>query len=496
MKVEFLSSQVSAEADLYVVGVYQGSSEGPFEGELSTIDERLSNAITSLLKSEEITGKANEVTLLHTFGKLAAKKVLVLGLGELDKYDEQAVRKSAATIVKTARKEKLAKVASPIFKGANDQVSYGFAKAFAEGIHLANYEFEGYNSKREESTCLDAFYITGLDSDEASRGLDAGHAYAEGTNLARQLVNTPGNLLTPTDFANQALEVAKRHGFESEILDVEDMKRFGMGGLLAVASGSQQPPKMIVLKYQGKSEWTDVLGLVGKGITFDTGGISIKPAADMDLMKTDMGGGAAVLGAMETIGRLKPAVNVVAVIPATENMSGGAAYKPGDVITTMSGKTIEVLNTDAEGRIVLADGVFYAKHLGANRIIDLATLTGAVVIALGDVTTGAMTNNDEFLSEFLACAGTTGEKVWQLPTFDEYKEQIKSSVADVANIGGRGAGSITAGLFIGTFVEDTPWIHLDIAGTAYLKKETDLGPKGATGVMVRTLVEFTTQQAE
>ncbi|WP_339061255.1 leucyl aminopeptidase [Tepidibacillus marianensis] len=324
-------------------------------------------------------------------------------------------------------------------------------------------------------------------------GIECGTAYGEGTNVARDLVNTPGNLMTPTNMAEKAVEIARRYGMEYEVLVREDMERLGMGGLLAVAQGSEQPSKLIVLKYRGKEKWDDVLGFVGKGLTFDSGGISLKPPANMDEMKTDMAGGAAVLGAMEAVGKLRPKINIVAVIPSTENMPSGKAYKPGDVIRTMSGKTIEILNTDAEGRLVLADGITYARKLGATRIIDLATLTGAILVALGTVTTGAFTNDTSFLDDFKKSSQKAGERIWQLPTYTEYKEQIKSQIADLKNTGGRNAGSITAALFLEAFTEDTPWIHLDIAGTAYTSKETATTPKGATGVMVRSLIQIAKQ---
>ncbi|WP_369345659.1 leucyl aminopeptidase [Caldalkalibacillus mannanilyticus] len=306
--------------------------------------------------------------------------------------------------------------------------------------------------------------------------------------LARDLVNVPANLLTPTKLAEKALEIAEAHQLECHILDREEMEKLGMGALLAVAQGSEEPPKMIVLKYQGLDKWENVLSFVGKGITFDTGGISLKTPANMDEMKGDMGGSATVLGVMEVVGRLKPKCNVLAVIPSTENMPSGKALKPGDVITSMSGKTIEVKNTDAEGRLILADGVTYAKQLGANYIVDVATLTGAVLIALGDCTTGAVTNHEDFMIEVLESAEEASEWVWRLPNYPAYKEMVKSSaVADLNNAPGRLAGSITAGLFIGEFAEETPWVHLDIAGTAWSGKENDLCRKGGTGAMVRTL---------
>ena len=491
MKFEFTNQPVvTIEADLLVLGQFSDSKKP--EGKLAEVDEALNGAISELMQEEEITGKLKEATLVHTLGKISSKRVLVVGLGNKDKFDQDMVREVAAVATKVAKKLKSNVVASCPFGINHPNIhEHHVTHSFAEGMLLADYAFEGYGSEKEKGHAIGKILLLADNpSDELVYGIECGSAYAEGTKLARDLVNTPGNMMTPTDMANTAVEIANRYGMEYEILEREDMERLGMGGLLAVAQGGEQPPKMIVIKYRGREEWDDVLGFVGKGLTFDSGGISLKPGAGMDEMKMDMGGGAAVLGAMEAIGRLKPKVNVVAVIPSTENMPSGKAYKPGDVIKTMSGKTIEVLNTDAEGRIILSDGITYAKQLGASRIIDLATLTGAVLVALGNVTTAAMTNNDDFLKDFTKSAKKAGEKVWQLPTFDEYKEQIKSQIADLKNTGGRFAGSITAGLFLGAFAEETPWIHLDIAGTAWSDKETATTQKGGTGVMVRSLVQI------
>jgi leucyl aminopeptidase len=318
-----------------------------------------------------------------------------------------------------------------------------------------------------------------------------GYAFGKGTNSARTLVNTPGNLLTATDLANYAKDLAVKYNFEAEILEKDEIEKLGMGALLAVNKGSEEPPKMIVLKYQGKEQWTDVIGLVGKGITFDTGGYSIKTKQGIVGMKTDMGGAAAVLGAMEIIGELKPEQNVVAVIPSTDNMISGGAFKPDDVITSMSGKTIEVLNTDAEGRLVLADAVTYAKHHGADYLVDVATLTGGVITALGLHTTGAMTNHEGLYEQVLEASMESGEPIWQLPLFEIEKERVRNSkVADLNNSPGSEGHAIMGGAFIGEFAEGTPWVHLDIAGTATTSKDHNLGPAGATGVMSRTLAVF------
>jgi leucyl aminopeptidase len=496
VKIQFVTqSTTTSQVDLLAFGLFQGNDA--FDGELADVDNALGGAVSDIVKQGDITGKFKETLVLHTFGKIPAKRILLVGLGESGQFTDEKARIAAAIVVRQAKKFKAQTVASTLF--GFESLGTLAAQRFAEGAYLADYHFEGYASNKDEEppSKLGLIHVHVKEmSDELTQALQLGQAYAQGTNFARTLVNTPANMMTPTIMADYAIDLAKRYGMEYEVLERADMERFEMGGILAVASGSQEPPKMIVLKYQGRDNWDDVIGFVGKGITFDSGGLSIKSASGMEEMKMDMGGGAAVLGAMEVIGQLKPNVNVVAVVGCTENMPSGSSYRPGDIIKTMSGKTIEVLNTDAEGRIVLADAIAYAKHLGATRLIDVATLTGAVVVALGNVTTAAMTNNEGFLADFMSAAKRAGEKVWQLPTFDEYKEQIKSQIADVVNTGIPGAGSITAALFVGTFVEDTPWIHLDIAGTAWVKKDTEVFEKGATGVMVRSLAELARQYAK
>ncbi|MFV9511550.1 leucyl aminopeptidase [Tepidibacillus sp. LV47] len=491
MKIEFTNLDVAKiKADLLVFGHY--FDEKKPQGKLAELDQLLDGAISELIQQGDITGKEKETVLIHTFGKIPAPKVLVIGLGNYDRFDQDKVREVAAIAVKQGIKVKAKQIASVPFGIHHTHIhEHHVTHSFAEGALLASYHFEGYGSKKEEQFQVELIQLMADHvSDELVYGIECGTAYGLGTNLARDLVNTPGNLMTPAKMAEKAVEIARRYGMEYEVLGKEELERLEMGGLLAVSQGSDQPPKMIMIKYRGKEQWDDVLGFVGKGITFDSGGISLKPSANMDEMKTDMAGGAAVLGAMEAIGRLRPKVNIVAVIPSCENMPSGKAYKPGDVIRTMSGKTVEVLNTDAEGRLILADGITYAKKLGATRIIDIATLTGAILVSLGTITTGAFTNDSSFLDDFQKAAKKAGEKIWQLPTFDEYKEQIKSQIADLKNTGGRDAGSITAALFLAAFAEDTPWIHLDIAGTAYTSKESPTTPKGATGVMVRSLVQI------
>lgn len=489
MNVNVVQSKVSnVDTDLLVFGFFK---DKPLTQDgFSDLDVLFEGGLSSFIQDDQFTSKSKETHLIHTFGKSKAKKLMLVGLGEEKEYSFEKAREIVGHITREALKLKQKKVSYCFDSFVTSEGSkLEIAHAIAEASQLAAYRFADYKTDKKEERSLETVsLIVSETDDEIEQAVNAGEAYAEGTCIARDLVNTPGNLLTPTHLAEKAIEIAERHGMEYSILERAEMEKLGMGALLAVAQGSEQPPKMIVIKYKGQQNWDNVLAFVGKGLTFDTGGISLKPSANMDEMKMDMGGSASVLGAMEVIGRLKPNCNILAVIPSSENMPNGNALKPGDVITSLSGKTIEVKNTDAEGRLILADGITYAKQLGASYIVDLATLTGAVLVALGDCTTGAVTNNEELMIEVLESAQEAGELMWRLPNFEPYKEMLKTSeVADLNNSPGRLAGSITAGLFLGEFAEDTPWVHLDIAGTAWTGKGNDLTTKGGTGVMVRTL---------
>jgi leucyl aminopeptidase len=365
------------------------------------------------------------------------------------------------------------------------------AAAIAEGTALGLYRFLRHK-KADDDADLEALTIVEHDAAKLAalqKGVDRGLILAEATNFCRDLANEPSNYLTPTELADRAKAIADKTGLECEIHGPDWLREKGMGGVLGVAKGSEEEPRFIVMRYKGAGDARPV-ALVGKGITFDTGGISIKPAAGMEEMKGDMAGGASVIAAMSAIARLRPNVNVVGIVPATENMPGGAAIKPGDVLVTMKGKTIEVINTDAEGRLILSDGLAFAVEEGATAIIDVATLTGAISIALGNVAMGAMTNNEALYGRLKKAADAAGEKIWELPMWDEYKDQIKSEVADMKNTGGRGAGSITAAMLLREFVDDTPWVHLDIAGVDTYDREKGVIVKGASGIPVRTLVHF------
>lgn len=475
--------------ELLIIGLYDRPIK--FEGELAELDEALNGQLTELVKEGDISAKKKETALIPTLGRVPVKRLLFIGLGKDKKADFQEMKEAIGAAAKTIKKVRLSSIAVALDSFVCERIEADdAAHAFSEAFGLASYEFKGYKqqSNDPEQAVEQVTVYTKAEAGVVSAALHVGYVFSQGTNSARTLVNTPGNLLTASDMADYARKLAETYDFEVEILEKEDIEKLGMGAFLAVNQGSVEPPKMITLKYHGQEEWKDVLGLVGKGITFDTGGYSIKPKTGIVGMKTDMGGAAAVFGAMEIIGELKPQQNVVAVIPATDNMISGEAFKPDDVITSMSGKTIEVLNTDAEGRLVLADAMTYAKHHKADYLVDVATLTGGVVVALGDDKTGALTNNEEFFEEVLEASNEAGEFIWRLPLTEKDKQRIRSSkIADLNNSPGREGHAIMGGGFVGEFAEDTPWVHLDIAGTADSSKASALGPAGATGVMARTL---------
>lgn len=482
-------NSLDAQHEALVIGLFEDDKKPT--GMIKELDDLLEGYIVELLQDDQISAKKNKLSKLYPFGKVKAKRIYFVGLGKKKDLSFEGVREALGAAVKQLNKDKTVEVSFDLTSFSTSRLEEEqLSQAVAEAVYLASYQFEDYKEKSNEvNKKIERVHVyANGDVNEVEAGLEAGQAYGEGTNLARNLGNTPGNLMTPTDLATQAEEIANRYGMEYEVLEKEDMEKLGMGALLAVAQGTDQPPKMIVMKYRGREKWDNVLSFVGKGLTFDAGGISIKPAANMHEMKMDMGGSAAVLGAMEAIGQLKPNTNVLAVIPSSENLINGSALKPGDVITSLAGKTIEVRNTDAEGRLILADGIAYAKQLGANYIVDVATLTGAALVALGTCTTGAVTNDEELMEDVLMSANEVGELMWRLPNFDPYKELLKTSdVADLNNSPGRNGGAITAGLFLGEFAGDTPWVHLDIAPTGWSDKETPLSTKGASGVMVRTL---------
>nr|WP_309242111.1 leucyl aminopeptidase [Paenibacillus sp. S150] len=454
--------------------------------------------INLLAQAGLFAGKLNQTYVLPAEGQPGPAAVILAGSGSALLGAEE-LRVIAAQAARAALRLKAARLIIRIPDSLSLLTAIGAeaaGQALAEGLVLGAYRRTHYKREQPVYTGLESavFHLernaVEAESKEWTQGIVRGKAFAEATNLARNLTNLPGNLLTPSELAVAAIEVAERHGFPAEVLDELEIEQKGMGGLLAVGKGSAHPPRMIVIRYQGTARWENVTAIVGKGITFDTGGISLKRAPGMEEMISDMGGAAAVLGVMEALGILRPQINVVMLIPSAENMPAANAFKPGDIVTSLSGRTIEILNTDAEGRVVLADALTYAREWGAERIIDVATLTGAVLSILGDIATGAVTNDEGMMEAFRAASIRSGERIWQLPAYPEFRELLRSEVADLRNTAGRYGGAATAGLFIGEFADGLPWIHLDIAGTAFLPKERGVNPKGATGVMVRTLLEY------
>ncbi len=468
-------------------------------GATGVVDRALDGAITQLITAGEIKGKAGELTLVHSLGRIPASRVIVAGLGKQAEFSADCVRRVSAEASRFARSRAARRVATIVHgAGAGGLPPDRSAQAITEGAILGLYRFRRHISKEPENGDIEQLLI--VEKDEAQRGpLDkgcaAGRITAEAVNFARDMINEPANFMTPNTMAELARDLARDCGLGLTVLERAQMRELGMGGLLGVSQGSHQDPKFIVLSYRGDPASAEAVGLVGKGITFDSGGISLKPSEDMGDMKGDMAGGATVMAAIRALAGLKPAINVTAVVPATENLPGGSALKPGDVITAMGGKTIEIISTDAEGRLILADALSYAVKNGLSPVLDVATLTGAVRVALGDVTVGVFSNNEELAGKVMAAAAQAGERMWQMPMFEEYREQYKSDVADVKNTGGRYGGAITAAQFVGEFAGDTPWVHLDIAGTSLSRKEKGPVVKGATGVAVRTLISLVTDMA-
>jgi len=459
-----------------------------FEGKR---DERFP-AFSQLYDSGELTGKPLELTLLHQTNGLKARRLLLAGGGKAEKFSSAELRKTAGAALRHAKAKAARHV---VFALDADLAGAEYIAAAVEGAILGDFEPDRYKSEKEPPTQVQTFTVAvppGTDSQNAAAALHRGQVIGESQNFTRGLVNEPANRLTPTLLAEEARKMAGEQGLECEVLDQSRMQQLGMGSLLGVAMGSAEPPVLIVLRYRPitPASVPAHLGLVGKGVTFDTGGISIKPAEGMEKMKYDMAGGAAMIGAMRALAQLKPAIPVTALIPAVENMPGSRALRPGDIVTSLSGKTVEVLNTDAEGRLILADALTYARRLGCTHLVDAATLTGAIVVALGHVNIGAFATDENLVEKVLRSAGAEGEKMWRMPLDEEYKELLKSAFADMHNIGGRHGGAITAAMFLREFADTTPWVHLDIAGTAWLDDPKPFLSKGPSGVGVRTLVNL------
>ena len=494
MKFEARPGDVSTIAtDAVIAGIYEGDdSPGEAAGELNAA---LGGVIAELIKSGEVKGKLNEMHVLHTLGKIPARVVVVAGMGKRGEWDTDKLRDLAGEAVRALRKHKVKSAAMAMWAGGDGGAERAeSARVVAEGCLLGAYLYRRHMTK-DENNGHEVEEIILLENDGAaldavSEGLEKGRIMAGAVMMARDMVNEPANHMTPAHMAEIAGEVASRHGLDITVMERAHMEKEKMGALLGVAQGTAEPPRFIVLNYRGDPSKKEVVGLVGKGLTFDSGGISLKPQEFMSDMKGDMSGGAAVIAAMDAIAQMKLAVNVTALIPATENLPGGGALKPGDVLKASNGKTIEVVNTDAEGRLILADALSYAVRNGLSPIVDLATLTGACHIALGDLYAGLFSNDRGLADRLIRAGNDAGEKLWQLPLPAEYKEQNKSDIADIKNSGGRYGGAITAALFLQEFVGETPWAHIDIAGPFMTDKTSGALVKGATGFGVRTLVRF------
>ena len=489
-----LATQPLTAIETEALVTYAFENGNPVQGRLAEMDSGGGGLLGRLANGGELTGKSLEMTLIHAPAGLKAARLLLVGAGKREKSDLAALRKIAGAALRYLKSRGVHKF---VFAVREDQASEEFAQAIAEGLFAADFESDKYKTDKKNDKSIEAVQIGGYSEGErraGEKGLSRGIVIGEAQNFARDLINEPSNKLTPKILAEKAEAMARQAGLAVDVLDERRIADLKMGALLSVAQGSVEPPRMIVVTYSPASAkpGAPVLGIVGKAVTFDTGGISIKPSEGMEKMKYDMAGGATMLGVMRALAALKPNVKVICVVPATENMPGGKAQKPGDIQTAMSGKTIEVLNTDAEGRLILADAIHYAKQLGATHLVDAATLTGAIVVALASINVGVFGGADQaWTNKVLASARAAGEKMWQMPMDDEYREYIKGTVADIQNIGsGKGGGSITGAWFIREFAGDTPWVHLDIAGTAWNDDAKAWLAKGPTGVALRTLVHL------
>ena len=463
------------------------------QGQLDELDRAAGGLLRKLVQDGEVSGKMLEFTLIHGPIGLAASRFILVGAGKRDQFNVASARKVVGAALRYLKGKSIKRFT--IFAREKDRTEE-FAQAVAEAVITANFESDKYKTDKKGDKSVESVVLAGYNETSKAageKGLARGRIIAESQNFTRDLVNEPANKLTPKILAEKAQAMAREVGLAVEILDEQKIADLKMGALLSVAQGGPEPPRVMVLTYVPPiaKPGAPVIGLVGKAVTFDTGGISIKPADGMEKMKYDMAGGGAMLGVMRAIALLKPAVKVICVVPSTENMVGGKAQKPGDIQTAMSGKTIEVLNTDAEGRLILADGITFAKQLGATHLIDAATLTGAIVVALANINAGVFGSDQAFTDKLLASSKAAGEKMWQMPIDEDYREFIKGSVGDIQNIGsGKGGGAITGAMFIKEFTGDTPWIHLDIAGTAWNDDQKPWAAKGATGSAVRTLVHL------
>lgn len=466
MEIKVTKEVMTQECDILVVNMFEGEKTG-----VELADEYA-------VGKDGFEGKFNQTYLLQTYGKIPAAKVLVIGFGKKEEFNPDKLREATAKCVK-----KLNEIKAKTAAFSYNNVNFDFSNALAMGALIADYKFDKYKTDKKDSVNIDTLY-----ADISDEGLKRAVITASAMKFARDLANEPAQYATPSKLA----EIAQSLGLETKIYDKNEAEKMGMGAFLAVGRGSAQEPKFIHMKYTCNAPKKKI-AIIGKGITFDSGGLDIKPASSMLTMKDDMSGAACVLGIMSKIKELNPQVEVHGIIAACENMPGSRAYKPGDILTAKNGKTIEVDNTDAEGRLTLADALCYACELGVDEVIDIATLTGACMVALGTQAAGIMGNNDELVKNLIKTASESGEKYWELPMFEEYKESLKSDIADMKNTGSRWGGASTAGIFLKNFVKDVKWAHIDIAGVAFLESAQKELIKGASGAGVRTLINYITK---
>ena len=487
-----------AEADALILPIFEGQSKLPPEA--VNLDKKLKGAITRLLADREFRGKFMELVPVHNLSTLPSKWTVLVGLGKSEQLDMVRLRNALQSAGRVLRKRGHRRVTVILPKDVAARASAAdVARAVTEGIGLSNFDVGSLKTRHEDAvTQISALNIVGLDGDKAAAAaVKDAVVLADATNRIREWVNAPANTFTPTVFVEKVKEAVKGTGLDLKVLELDDMRRLKMGALLAVAQGSDEPAKMIVIRYSGGRKGGPMLALVGKGITFDSGGISIKPAQNMEKMKSDMGGGAAVVGAMLAIAELKPKINVIGIVPTTENMPSGHAIKPGDVVTGSGGKTIEIINTDAEGRLILSDGITYALKEGATHIVDIATLTGSIARTLGPLAIGAFSNDPTLMDQVRRAADLAGERLWELPLWADYDGLMDSQIADLQNSGVPWAGATMAAIFLREFVDGRPWVHLDIAGSAWQDApELKSVPRGPTGSGVRVMAHLAELLAE
>ncbi len=494
MKIEITTGAVlKQKTPCLVMGVFVGKYK---EESLLQLDQQVGGVFSRATKSKEFSGRSGETLLLHGGADTAAERILLVGLGKESDFSLRSLRQVSSSAVKFLTEKQISNFMLALPQKNLKKASVAEqVQVVAEGVLLADYRYERYlpvatPGRAVALTQVDILLSAGEDLTTATKAGKAAEAICGGVCFARDLVNAPGNLKTPKYLAMQAVAMAEQVGISATLLDRREMERQGFGALLGVAQGSEQEPYLIVLEYRGGNKGDQPIALVGKGVTFDSGGISLKPGEKMDEMKMDMGGAATVLGTMQAAAQLQLPINLVAVVPAVENMPSGSAIRPGDILTSLSGKTIEVMNTDAEGRLILADALTYVGRYRPREVIDLATLTGACIVALGNQAAAVLGNNESLIKQLIKAGERSGERFWQLPLWDEYSEQIKSNFAEVKNTGGRAAGTITAAAFLQKFASDYKWAHLDIAGVAWEEQGKAGQPKGGTGFGVRALIEY------